>query len=150
GARRNSPLVIGLGEGENFLGSDVAAFVEHTRKALAIGQDQIVAITPSSVTVTDFSGAPVEAEPFEVSWDAAAAEKGGWPSFMAREVAERHGGVADTIRGRLQDDAVVIPELDGLDDLFIGINRVIITACGTASYAAMVGKYAIEQWARVA
>jgi len=149
GARRNSPLVIGLGEGENFLGSDVAAFVEHTRNALAIGQDQMVAITPSSVTVTDFEGNAVEAQPFEVSWDAAAAEKGGWPSFMAKEVAEQPEAVANTIRGRIQDGQVVIPELDGLDDLFTGINRVIITACGTASYAALVGKYAIEQWARV-
>ncbi|MGN7977304.1 glutamine--fructose-6-phosphate transaminase (isomerizing) [Microbacterium sp. 22195] len=149
GARRNSPLVIGLGEGENFLGSDVAAFVEHTRSALAIGQDQIVAITPDSVTVTDFDGNSVEAQPFEVSWDAAAAEKGGWSSFMAKEVAEQPEAVANTIRGRIQGDAVVIPELDGLDDLFTGINRVIITACGTASYAALVGKYAIEQWARV-
>ncbi|MGQ7310859.1 glutamine--fructose-6-phosphate transaminase (isomerizing) [Microbacterium arabinogalactanolyticum] len=149
GARRNSPLVIGLGEGENFLGSDVAAFVEHTRNALAIGQDQIVAITPDSVTVTDFDGNSVEAQPFEVSWDAAAAEKGGWSSFMAKEVAEQPEAVANTIRGRIQGDEVVIPELDGLDDLFTGINRVIITACGTASYAALVGKYAIEQWARV-
>jgi glucosamine--fructose-6-phosphate aminotransferase (isomerizing) len=150
GARRNSPLVIGLGEGENFLGSDVAAFIEHTRKALAIGQDQIVSITPDAVTVTDFFGAPVEAEPFDVSWDAAASEKGGWSSFMAKEVAEQPEAVANTIRGRIQDGQVVIPELDGLDELFIGINRVIITACGTASYAALVGKYAIEQWARVA
>ncbi|KYJ98320.1 glutamine--fructose-6-phosphate transaminase (isomerizing) [Microbacterium sp. CH1] len=150
GARRNSPLVIGLGEGENFLGSDVAAFVEHTRKALAIGQDQIVSITPDAVTVTDFAGTPVTAEPFDVSWDAAAAEKGGWSSFMAKEVAEQPEAVANTIRGRIRDGQVVIPELDGLDDLFVGINRVIITACGTASYAALVGKYAIEQWARVA
>ena len=150
GARRNSPLVIGLGEGENFLGSDVAAFVEHTRKALAIGQDQIVSITPDAVTVIDFAGTPVTAEPFDVSWDAAAAEKGGWSSFMAKEVAEQPEAVANTIRGRIQDGQVVIPELDGLDDLFVGINRVIITACGTASYAALVGKYAIEQWARVA
>ncbi|MFJ4044425.1 glutamine--fructose-6-phosphate transaminase (isomerizing) [Microbacterium sp. NPDC089987] len=149
GARRNSPLVIGLGEGENFLGSDVAAFVEHTRKALAIGQDQMVSITPSSVEVTDFEGNPVEAQPFDVSWDAAAAEKGGWPSFMAKEVAEQPDAVANTIRGRVQGDQVVIPELDGLDELFVGIDRVIITACGTASYAALVGKYAIEQWARV-
>ena len=149
GARRNSPLVIGLGEGENFLGSDVAAFVEHTRKALAIGQDQMVTITPDEVVVTDFDGNPVEAQPFDVSWDAAAAEKGGWPSFMAKEVAEQPEAVANTIRGRVQGDEVVIPELDGLDELFIGIDRVIITACGTASYAALVGKYAIEQWARV-
>jgi glucosamine--fructose-6-phosphate aminotransferase (isomerizing) len=150
GARRNSPLVIGLGEGENFLGSDVAAFVEHTRKALAIGQDQIVSITPDAVTVMDFAGTPVEPEPFDVSWDAAAAEKGGWSSFMAKEVAEQPEAVANTIRGRIHDGQVVIPELDGLDELFVGINRVIITACGTASYAALVGKYAIEQWARVA
>lgn len=150
GARRNSPLVIGLGEGENFLGSDVAAFIEYTRKALAIGQDQIVSITPSEVTVTDFAGNAVEAEPFDVSWDAAAAEKGGWSSFMAKEVSEQPEAVANTIRGRVQDGHVVIPELDGLDELFIGINRVIITACGTASYAALVGKYAIEQWSRVA
>ncbi|WP_091230813.1 glutamine--fructose-6-phosphate transaminase (isomerizing) [Microbacterium sp. 3J1] len=149
GARRNSPLVIGLGEGENFLGSDVAAFVEHTRKALAIGQDQIVSITPEAVTVTDFAGTPVEAEPFDVSWDAAAAEKGGWSSFMAKEVAEQPEAVANTLRGRIQGDQVVIPELDGLDELFVGINRIIITACGTAAYSALVGKYAIEQWARV-
>ncbi|MFJ3474565.1 glutamine--fructose-6-phosphate transaminase (isomerizing) [Microbacterium maritypicum] len=150
GARRNSPLVIGLGEGENFLGSDVAAFIEHTRKALAIGQDQIVSITPDAVTVMDFAGTPVEPEPFDVSWDAAAAEKGGWSSFMAKEVAEQPEAVANTLRGRIHDGQVVIPELDGLDELFVGINRVIITACGTASYAALVGKYAIEQWARVA
>nr|MBS1901065.1 glutamine--fructose-6-phosphate transaminase (isomerizing) [Actinomycetota bacterium] len=148
-ARRNSPLVIGLGEGENFLGSDVAAFVEHTRRALAIGQDEIVAITPSEVTVTDFAGDAVTPEPFEVSWDATSAEKGGWPSFMAKEVAEEPDAVANTIRGRVRDGAVVIPELDGSDELFRGIDRIIITACGTASYAGMVGKYALEQWARV-
>ena len=148
-ARRNSPLVIGLGDGENFLGSDVAAFVEHTRRALAIGQDEIVAITPSEVTVTDFAGNTVTPEPFEVSWDATSAEKGGWPSFMAKEVAEEPDAVANTIRGRVQDGAVAIPELDGSDELFRDIDRIIITACGTASYAGMVGKYALEQWARV-
>ena len=149
GARRNSPLVIGLGEGENFLGSDVAAFVEHTRSALAIGQDQIVAITPGGVRVTDFEGAPVEVEPFEVTWDATAAEKGGWSSFMAKEVSEEPEAVANTIRGRLSDGAVAIPELDGLDDLFRDIDRILVIACGTAAYAGQVGKYALEQWARV-
>jgi glucosamine--fructose-6-phosphate aminotransferase (isomerizing) len=149
GARRNSPLVIGLGEGENFLGSDVAAFVEHTRNALAIGQDQIVAITPGGVEVTDFSGNPVEVEPFEVTWDAAAAEKGGWSSFMAKEVSEEPEAVANTLRGRVRDGEVVIPELDGLDELFQGISRIIVIACGTAAYAGQVGKYAIEQWTRI-
>jgi glucosamine--fructose-6-phosphate aminotransferase (isomerizing) len=149
GARRNSPLVIGLGEGENFLGSDVAAFVEHTRNALAIGQDEIVSITPEGVEVTDFAGAPVTPEPFEVTWDAAAAEKGGWPSFMAKEVSEEPEAVANTLRGRIHDGAVVIPELDGLDDLFAGLSRIIVIACGTAAYAGQVGKYALEQWARI-
>lgn len=149
GARRNSPLVIGLGEGENFLGSDVAAFVEHTRSALAIGQDEIVAITPDSVTVTDFDGAPVDPSPFEVSWNAEAADKGGWPSFMAKEVSEEPEAVANTVRGRIADGQIVIPELDGLDDLFTGIDRVIVLACGTAYYSGLVGKYALEQWARI-
>ncbi|GAA3656298.1 glutamine--fructose-6-phosphate transaminase (isomerizing) [Microbacterium marinilacus] len=149
GARRNSPLVIGLGEGENFLGSDVAAFVEHTRKALAIGQDQIVAITPDGVTVTDFDGNDVETSPFEVMWDASAAEKGGWSSFMAKEVSEEPEAVANTIRGRVHEGRVVIPELDGLDDLFADISRIVILGAGTAAYAGLVGKYAIEQWARI-
>ncbi|MFT4229407.1 MAG: glutamine--fructose-6-phosphate transaminase (isomerizing) [Microbacterium sp.] len=149
GARRNSPLVIGLGEGENFLGSDVAAFVEHTRSALAIGQDQIVAITPEDVTVTDFRGDAVEVEPFEVTWDASAAEKGGWSSFMAKEVSEEPEAVANTMRGRIRDSVVSIPELDGLDELFQSLSRIVVIACGTAAYAGQVGKYALEQWARV-
>ena len=150
GARRNSPLVIGLGDGENFLASDVAAFVEHTRRALAIGQDEIVAITPDGVDVTDFDGNPVEVEPFEVMWDAAAADKGGWSSFMAKEVSEEPEAVANTVRGRIRDGAaVVIPELDGLDELFAGISRIIVIACGTAAYAGQVGKYALEQWTRI-
>ncbi|MCR2801892.1 MULTISPECIES: glutamine--fructose-6-phosphate transaminase (isomerizing) [unclassified Microbacterium] len=149
GARRNSPLVIGLGEGENFLGSDVAAFVEHTRNALAIGQDQIVTITPDAVTVTDFDGNDVDVEPFEVVWDASAAEKGGWSSFMAKEVSEEPEAVANTVRGRIHEGLVQIPELDGLDELFIGIRRIVVIACGTAAYAGMTGKYALEQWTRI-
>ncbi|KJL38818.1 MAG: glutamine--fructose-6-phosphate transaminase (isomerizing) [Microbacterium sp.] len=149
GARRNSPLVIGLGEGENFLGSDVAAFVEHTRHALAIGQDEIVAITPEGVTVTDFHGEPVEVEPFEVTWDASAAEKGGWSSFMAKEVSEEPEAVANTLRGRIRHGAVEIPELDGLDELFASVSRIVVIACGTAAYAGQVGKYALEKWANV-
>ncbi|WP_353807359.1 glutamine--fructose-6-phosphate transaminase (isomerizing) [Agromyces sp. SYSU T00194] len=150
GARRNSPLVIGLGEGENFLGSDVAAFVEHTRNAVAIGQDQIVAITADEVTVTDFDGAPVPVEPFEVAWNADAADKGGWSSFMQKEVSEQPTAVADTLRGRLVDGGVVVGELEDLgDDVLRSIRRIIVIACGTASYAGMVAKYAIEKWARV-
>jgi glucosamine--fructose-6-phosphate aminotransferase (isomerizing) len=149
GARRNSPLVIGLGEGENFLGSDVAAFIEHTHLAMAIGQDQIVQMTADAVVVTDFEGNPVDTTSFEVMWDASASEKGGWSSFMAKEIAEQPEAVANTVRGRVRDGAVVIPELDGLDDLLLGISRIVIVACGTASYAGLVGKYAIETWSRV-
>ncbi|MDO5051443.1 MAG: glutamine--fructose-6-phosphate transaminase (isomerizing) [Pseudoclavibacter sp.] len=150
GARLNSPLVIGLGEGENFLGSDVAAFVEHTHRAMAVGQAQIVVVRPDSVEVTDFDGRPAQAEPFEVSWDASAAEKGGWPSFMAKEIDEDPEAVEKTLLGRVQDDAVVLPDLAGLgDDYFRGINRIIIVACGTAAYSAQVGSYALEEWTRI-
>ncbi len=150
GARRNSPLVIGLGEGENFLGSDVAAFVAYTRRAMEIGQDQLVTIRPDSVEIVDFGGAPVDASTFEVDWDASAAEKGGWSSFMAKEISEEPEAVAKTIIGRVDDGLVRIPELDGLDEGFLStIDRVVVIACGTAAYAGMVGKYAIEQWARV-
>src|SRR4029078_2514522 len=118
-------------------------------RALAIGRTEIVAITPDGVSVTDFEGNPVEVEPFEVLWDAAAADKGGWPSFMAKEVSEEPEAVANTLRGLIRDGKIVIPELDGLDELFAGINRIIVIACGTAAYAGMVGKYALEQWTRV-
>lgn len=150
GARQNSPLVVGLGQDENFLGSDVAAFVEYTRFALAVGEGEMVAITPEGVEVTDFAGNPVQSTPFEVQWDASAAEKGGWSSFMAKEISEEPDAVANTVRGRVADDGTVrIPELEGLDDLFRDISRVIIVACGTAAYSGMVSKYAIESWTRL-
>jgi glucosamine--fructose-6-phosphate aminotransferase (isomerizing) len=149
GARRSSPLVIGLGEGENFLGSDVAAFVEHTRRAMEIGEDQIVTIRPDSVEVIDFDGAPAESKEFEVAWDASAAEKGGWPSFMKKEISEEPEAVANTLLGRVHDGAVTLTELDGVAEALAGVTRVVILGCGTASYAGMVGKYAIEAWARI-
>ena len=150
GARRNSPLVIGLGEGENFLGSDVAAFVEHTRRAVAVGQDQIVTITPDAVTVTDFDGNPVETTEFDIAWDASASEKGGWSSFMAKEVAEQPDAVANTLLGRITNDVVEVPELTEFgDDELARIRRIVIIACGTAAYAGQTAKYAIEKWSRV-
>jgi glucosamine--fructose-6-phosphate aminotransferase (isomerizing) len=149
GARRNSPLVVGLGDGENFLGSDVAAFVEHTRSALEIGQDQIVTIRPDSVHIIDFAGTPVTPHAFEIAWDASAAEKGGWPSFMKKEISEEPEAVAKTLLGRVHDGAVTLPELDPLAEVLADIDRVVVIACGTAAYAGMLGKYAIEAWARV-
>ena len=150
GARRNSPLVIGLGDGENFLGSDVAAFVEHTRRAMAIGQDQLVTITADSVTVTDFLGNPVETEEFEIAWDASAAEKGGWSSFMAKEISEEPEAIAKTLLGRITEGIVRLHELDSLgEDALQNIDRIVILGCGTANYSGMLSKYAIEKWARI-
>jgi len=147
GARRNSPLVIGLGDGENFLGSDVAAFIEFTDKALAIGQDQIVTITRENVAVIDFDGNTVEPEPFEVTWDASAASKGGWRSFMAKEISEEPAAVANTILGRIKDNRV---DIDGIAaETLATVDRIVILACGTAAYAGLVGKYAIEKWAHI-
>jgi glucosamine--fructose-6-phosphate aminotransferase (isomerizing) len=150
GARRNSPLVIGLGDGENFLGSDVAAFVEFTRRAVAIGQDQIVTIRTDSVTVTDFDGNPVQTEEFDIAWDASAAEKGGWSSFMAKEISEEPEAVAKTILGRVVDGGVRLTELDAIGDATLkDIDRIMVIACGTAAYAGMLGQYAIEKWSRI-
>ena len=150
GARRNSPLVVGLGEGENFLGSDVAAFVAYTDKAMAVGQDQIVTITPDSVTVVDFEGKPVNATPFTVDWDASAADKGGWSSFMAKEISEEPEAVANTLRGRVGAGGIVtLPELDAVLGDSVSISRIIFIACGTAAYASMLGAYAIEKWSGI-
>ena len=148
-ARRNSPLVIGLGEGENFLGSDVAAFIEHTKHAVSVGQDQIVELRSDSVKITDFQGNSVEAEEFEVGWDASAASKGGWPSFMAKEIADQPQAVGDTLMGRISSDGSVnLTEMEDLAKLSEA-NRIVFVACGTAAYAAEAAKYAIEKWAKI-
>ncbi|GEK79854.1 glutamine--fructose-6-phosphate aminotransferase [isomerizing] [Agrococcus baldri] len=150
GACHNSPLLVGYGEGEHFLGSDVSAFVKFTPNAAALDNDQIVTITAEGASVTDFAGAPLEPKRFEVNWDASAADKGGWSSFMAKEVAEGPEAVANTLRGRLTDSGVSLGELGVLDEEALrGIDRIVIVACGTANYSGLVGKYAIETWARV-
>ena len=149
-ARRNSPLVVGLGEGENFVGSDVAAFIEHTRDALELGQDQVVTITRDEVVVTDFHGRPVEARPYHVDWDISAAEKAGYDWFMRKEIFEQPVAVSDALLGRhseageLQLDEVRITE-DELRD----IDKIVVIGCGTANYAGLVAKYAIEHWTRI-
>ncbi|MGY3564762.1 glutamine--fructose-6-phosphate transaminase (isomerizing) [Sinomonas sp. RB5] len=149
-ARRNSPLVVGLGDGENFLGSDVSGFIDYTRRAVELGQDQIVTITPDSFVVTDFFGAPAAGKEFEVSWDAASAEKGGFSSFMEKEINDQPAAVHDTLLGRSDESGKLV-----LDELRIDpaelkkVNKIIVLACGTAAYAGLVAKYAIEKWCRI-
>ncbi len=149
-ARRNSPLVVGLGEGENFVGSDVAAFIEHTREALELGQDQIVTITRDDVKVTDFDGQPAEGRAYHVDWDLSAAEKDGYDWFMRKEIFEQPRAVGEALLGRhdgagnLQLDEVRITE-DELRD----IDKIVVIGCGTANYAGLVAKYAIEHWTRI-
>jgi glucosamine--fructose-6-phosphate aminotransferase (isomerizing) len=150
GARRSSPLVVGLGEGENFLASDVAAFVEHTREALELGQDQIVVLRADSVQVLDFSGTPVDAKRFSVDWDASAAEKGGYELFMLKEIAEQPKAVADSLRGRLDAQQRIRLDETQIDDSVLRqISKVVVIACGTAAHAGMVAKYAIEHWTKL-
>jgi glucosamine--fructose-6-phosphate aminotransferase (isomerizing) len=141
GARRNSPLVVGVGKGENFLASDVAAFIAHTKIALELGQDQVVEITPTSVVVTNLDGQIVNAKEYEVSWDASAAERGGFAHFMLKEIYEQPKAISDTLIGRLS----------GLDMKikFKKFEKIVIIACGTAYHAGLVGKYAIEKWGQI-
>ncbi|WP_098462774.1 glutamine--fructose-6-phosphate transaminase (isomerizing) [Isoptericola jiangsuensis] len=150
GARHDSPLVVGIGEGENFLGSDVAAFVEHTKEALELGQDQIVTITPGSVEVSDFDGNPAEGRRFTVDWDAAAAEKGGFDSFMDKEIHDQPHAVADTLLGRTDAAGrIVLDDLRIDESVLRSVDKIIVIACGTAAYAGHVAKYAIEHWCRI-
>ena len=145
GARRNSPLVVGVGEGENFLASDVSAFIAHTKHALELGQDEVVDITASSIVVTNLKGDVLPQKAYEISWDASAAERGGFEHFMLKEIYEQPKAVADTLIGRT---AGLDPEITAGINLE-GISKVVIIACGTAYHAGLVGKYAIEKWANI-
>ncbi|MGC4995763.1 glutamine--fructose-6-phosphate transaminase (isomerizing) [Streptomyces sp. DT195] len=150
GARRNSPLVVGVGEGEAFLASDVAAFIAHTRDAVELGQDQVVELRREGVTVTGFDGSPAETRAYHVDWDASAAEKGGYDYFMLKEIAEQPKAVADTLLGRIDPSGSLT-----LDEVRIGaaelreVDKVVIVACGTAFHAGLIAKYAIEHWTRI-
>lgn len=149
-ARRDSPLVIGLGEGENFLGSDVSGFIDYTKSAVEMDNDQVVTITADDVVITDYDGKPTEGKAFEIKWDAAAAEKGGFDSFMEKEIHDQPAAVRDTLLGRFDEQGQLT-----LDDLRIdesvlkSIDKIIVIACGTAAYAGHVARYAIEHWCRI-
>ncbi|EMQ99535.1 glucosamine/fructose-6-phosphate aminotransferase [Paeniglutamicibacter gangotriensis Lz1y] len=149
-ARRNSPLVLGLGDGENFLGSDVSGFIDFTRRAVELGQDQIVTITPDAHSITDFHGNPAEGKEFHVDWDAASAEKGGFDSFMEKEIFDQPAAVADTLLGR--SDAfgrLTLDELRITPEELASVTKIVVLACGTSAYGGSVAKYAIENWCRI-
>ncbi|HEV2088433.1 MAG TPA: glutamine--fructose-6-phosphate transaminase (isomerizing) [Cryptosporangiaceae bacterium] len=150
GGRRDSPLVAGRGDGENFLASDVSAFIEHTREAVELGQDQVVEITPSAITVTDFGGEPAVAKDYHLDWDIAAAEKGGYDYFMLKEIAEQPQAVADTLRGRLTEHGgISLDEVRLSDEDLRDVDKVFVIGCGTAYHAGLIAKYAIEHWTRI-
>jgi glutamine---fructose-6-phosphate transaminase (isomerizing) len=150
GARKECPLVAGVGDGESFLGSAIPAFLAETRRAVTIENDEIVTIDSSGVTITDADGNAIERAAEEIDWDEAAAEKGGYETFMLKEIHEQADAVAETIADRLPgDDGVDLSELALDEDFLRGLRRVVIVACGTSYHAGLVGRYAIEEWARV-
>ncbi|MEV7991087.1 glutamine--fructose-6-phosphate transaminase (isomerizing) [Streptomyces sp. NPDC086077] len=150
GARRNSPLVVGVGEGESFLASDVAAFIAHTRSAIELGQDQVVELRRDGVRVTGFDGRPAEVSSYHIDWDASAAEKGGYDYFMLKEIAEQPKAVADTLLGRIDaSGSLTLDEVRIPAGALREVDKVVIVACGTAFHAGLIAKYAIEHWTRV-
>jgi len=149
-ARRDSPLVIGLGEGENFLGSDVSGFIDYTKKAVEMDNDHIVTVTADEVIITDYEGNPQDGKRFDIEWDAAAAEKGGFASFMEKEIHDQPAAVRDTLMGRVDEKGnLAIDELRIDESLLKSIDKIIVIACGTAAYAGHVARYAIEHWCRI-
>ena len=150
-ARRSTPLVVGIGQDEMFIGSDVAAFISYTRDAVELGQDQAVVITAEGYRITDFDGNDdaANAREFHIDWDLSAAEKGGYDFFMLKEIAEQPTAVADTLLGHFVDGRIVLDEQRLSDQELREVDKVFIVACGTAFHSGLLAKYAIEHWTRL-
>jgi glucosamine--fructose-6-phosphate aminotransferase (isomerizing) len=149
-ARRSTPLVLGVGDGEMFIGSDVAAFIEYTREAVELGQDQAVVITADGYRITDFFGhEDGSARAFHIDWDLSAAEKGGYEYFMLKEIAEQPSADADTLLGHFRDGRIVLDEQRLSDQELREVDKVFVVACGTAYHSGLLAKYAIEHWTRL-
>ncbi|MCQ9342192.1 glutamine--fructose-6-phosphate transaminase (isomerizing) [Corynebacterium kozikiae] len=149
-ARRDSPLVIGVGEGENFLGSDVSGFIDYTKQAVEMANDNVVTVTAAGYEITDLDGNPAEGKPFTVEWDAQAAKKDGFDSFMDKEIHDQPAAIRDTLLGRFDENGkLTLDELRIDESLLRSVDKIIVIACGTAAYAGQVARYAIEHWCRI-
>ncbi len=149
-ARQECPLIVGIGEHETFVASAIPAFLAHTRKVLGLKNGEIVTVTPEGARIVEVDGSEVEREIEEVTWDEEAAEKGGYPTFMLKEIHEQPDAVAETIADRLpESDRVDLSEIELEPGFVRSLRRIVIVACGTSYHAGLVGRYAIEQWARI-
>jgi glucosamine--fructose-6-phosphate aminotransferase (isomerizing) len=149
GTRHECPLVVGVGEDEQFIASAIPAFLKHTRQIRVLNDDELAVVTAEGTRILDPAGAPVERPVEEIDWDEEAAEKGGYETFMLKEIHEQADAVAETVADRVFEDSIDLGDLGITDDELRDLRKITIVACGTSYHAGLVGRYAIEEWARL-